>query len=123
MALQQVTSWQAKLIESYVKVLDDTTYEIDIRSRRFFYNNERPLLNSCLDSLADTRDDYTELIRRCDPLSESTKQSAEINEEDHGKAIFVFTVVTVIFMPLSFVTSYLGMVRIPVQCLFILVLR
>lgn len=50
-----------------------------------------------------------DLIRRCGPLSDRTKQMLEINEEDHGKAIMVFTVVTVIFLPLSFVTSYFGM--------------
>ncbi|KAF2706021.1 hypothetical protein K504DRAFT_460110 [Pleomassaria siparia CBS 279.74] len=108
-ALEQVNSWQTKLIDSYCRVLDDTTYQVDIPSRRTFFRYERLLLDSCLDNLGDMRDDYRELIRRCGPLSDSTKQSAEINEEDHGKAIFVFTVVTVIFMPLSFVTSYLGM--------------
>ncbi|KAJ5387319.1 Mg2+ transporter protein CorA-like/Zinc transport protein ZntB [Penicillium cosmopolitanum] len=33
----------------------------------------------------------------------------EARQEDHGKAISVFTIVTVIFLPLSFVTSFLGM--------------
>ena len=108
-ALEQVNVWQTKLIESYTRVLDDATYPTDIPSRRALFQYERLLLDSCIDNLDDTHDDYRELMRRCGPLSESTKQSAEINEEDHGKAIFVFTVVTVIFMPLSFVTSYLGM--------------
>src|SRR5436190_387388 len=30
-------------------------------------------------------------------------------QEDHGKATLVFTIVTIIFLPLSFVTGYLGM--------------
>jgi hypothetical protein len=92
-----------------MSVLDDATYPVDIPSRRALYPYERILLNSCLDNLALTREEYEDQIRRCGPLSTSTKQSAEINEEDHGKAILVFTVVTVIFLPLSFVTSYLGM--------------
>src|SRR5690242_16586760 len=70
---------------------------------------ERMLLSSITDSLALTDQEYRYLLTRCGPLSDSTKQSLEINEEDHGKAILVFTVVTVIFLPLSFVTSYLGM--------------
>ena len=32
-----------------------------------------------------------------------------IKAEDKNVAIFIFTVVTVVFLPLSFVTSYLGM--------------
>jgi Mg2+ and Co2+ transporter CorA len=30
-------------------------------------------------------------------------------QEDHGKAILVFTIVSTVFLPMSFVTSYLGM--------------
>jgi hypothetical protein len=66
-------------------------------------------MNTCLDSLSLVMEDYEDLIHRCGPLASRTKQSLEINEEDHGKAIMVFTVVTVIFLPLSFATSYFGM--------------
>ena len=96
-------------MRDYLCVLDDTTYPVDIPSRRALYPYERLVLNSCLENLNLTREEYQDQIRRCGTLSDTTKQSAEINEEDHGKAILVFTVVTVIFLPLSFVTSYLGM--------------
>lgn len=33
----------------------------------------------------------------------------EIQQENNGKAIIVFTIVTIIFSPLSWATSYLGM--------------
>lgn len=36
-------------------------------------------------------------------------------EEDRGKAIFVFTLVTVIFLPLSFVTSFMGMNTVDIR--------
>ncbi|KAF1937922.1 hypothetical protein EJ02DRAFT_514884 [Clathrospora elynae] len=107
--LIQVNTWQTNLVQNYTRVLDDTTYEKDIPPRRSMFPYERSLLTSCLDNLDLAREEYLELIRRCDPLSDRTKQSLEINEEDHGKAIMVFTIVTVIFLPLSFVTSYLGM--------------
>jgi hypothetical protein len=73
------------------------------------FPHERRLLTTSLDNLDLARQDYTDLLRRCGPLSDRTKQSLEINEEDHGKAIMVFTIVTVIFLPLSFVTSFFGM--------------
>ncbi|KAH7355753.1 hypothetical protein BKA66DRAFT_553488 [Pyrenochaeta sp. MPI-SDFR-AT-0127] len=113
--LSEVTTWQTKLIQNYLCVLDDKTYENDIPSRRALFPYERLLLQSCLENLQLTREEYAELLRRCGPLSESTKQSVEINEEDHGKAIMVFTVVTVIFLPLSFVTSYLGMNTVDIR--------
>ncbi|KAF3037262.1 hypothetical protein E8E12_007701 [Didymella heteroderae] len=108
-ALQEVNTQQSKLISNYMNVLDDTTYEGDIPSRRAIFPYERMLLESCQESLKMTDQEYRYLLARCGPLSDSTKQSLEINEEDHGKAIMVFTVVTVIFLPLSFVTSFLGM--------------
>lgn len=36
-------------------------------------------------------------------------QRVDIIQEDHGKAILVFTIVSTIFLPLSFVSSYMGM--------------
>ncbi len=38
-----------------------------------------------------------------------TRQSIEVRGEDNSKAIYVFTAVTVIFLPLSFVAGLLGM--------------
>ncbi|KAK4085052.1 uncharacterized protein Triagg1_42 [Trichoderma aggressivum f. europaeum] len=42
-------------------------------------------------------------------LEEQVKQDIEIMEEDHGKAIRVFTIVTLFFLPMSFVSSFMGM--------------
>jgi hypothetical protein len=108
-ALEQINFWQTNLIVSYNRVLSDRTYPNDDSSRRALYPVENMVLDSCLEHLADALADYREMNKRCGPISELTKQSSEINDEDHGKAILVFTVVTIIFLPLSFVTSYLGM--------------
>ncbi|KAI4203029.1 MAG: hypothetical protein LQ346_001876 [Caloplaca aetnensis] len=42
-------------------------------------------------------------------LAEQTIQLVDIKVEDQAKAVMVFTIVTVIFLPLSFVSSYFGM--------------
>ncbi|KAG9191011.1 hypothetical protein G6011_09099 [Alternaria panax] len=107
--LISVNTWQTNLVQNYLSVLDDSTYGTDMPFRRGMFPYERTLVDACLDHLSLAREDYLDLIRRCGPLSDRTKQIIEINEEDHGKAIMVFTVVTVIFLPLSFVTSYFGM--------------
>ncbi|PVI02967.1 hypothetical protein DM02DRAFT_521838 [Periconia macrospinosa] len=110
--LQIVIAWQTRQITNYIKVLDYLTYPTSsalLPSRRVMFPLEYSLLASCLESLDMMRADLIDQYLRGDPLSDTAKQSAEINEEDHGKAIFVFTVVTAIFLPLSFITSYLGM--------------
>lgn len=55
-----------------------------------------------LADLRDLRDNANTLVSR-------TIQLVNIRLEDHGKAILVFTVVTIIFLPLNFVTSFFGM--------------
>jgi hypothetical protein len=52
--------------------------------------------------LVDLRDNTNTLINR-------TIQLVNIRLEDHGKAILVFTIVTIIFLPLSFISSFFGM--------------
>ncbi|KAJ4359827.1 uncharacterized protein N0V89_000383 [Didymosphaeria variabile] len=52
--------------------------------------------------LCDLRDNSNTLINR-------TIQLVNIRLEDHGKAILVFTIITIIFLPLSFVSSFFGM--------------
>lgn len=52
--------------------------------------------------LCDLRDNANTLINR-------TIQLVNIRLEDHGKAILVFTIITIIFLPLSFVSSFFGM--------------
>jgi hypothetical protein len=113
--LAMINKWQMNVVHSYMRVLDDTTYEIDVPARRAMFPFERMLLQSCLENLALAREEYDDLIRRCGPLSDQTKQSLEIYEEDHGKAITAFTVVTVIFLPLSFVTSFFGMNTVDIR--------
>ena len=54
------------------------------------------------DDLCDLRENSNNLINR-------TIQLVNIRLEDHGKAILVFTIVTIIFLPLSFVSSFFGM--------------
>lgn len=55
-----------------------------------------------LADLHDLRDNSNNLVNR-------TIQLVNIRLEDHGKAILVFTIVTIVFLPLSFVSSFFGM--------------
>lgn len=53
--------------------------------------------------------DFCDLRENANNLLNRTIQLVNIRLEDHGKAIIVFTIVTVIFLPLSFVSSFFGM--------------
>jgi hypothetical protein len=51
------------------------------------------------------------------PTSSSARSysASTSSQEDHGKAILVFTIASVIFLPLSFVSSYLGMNTVDIR--------
>lgn len=62
-----------------------------------------------LDNLQREQTDLIDLQKNTDRLVTRTIQLVNIRLEDHGKAILVFTVVTIIFLPLNFVSSFFGM--------------
>lgn len=62
-----------------------------------------------LDNLQREYADLVDLRNNSNTLINRTIQLVNIRLEDHGKAILVFTIVTIIFLPLSFVSSFFGM--------------
>ena len=66
-------------------------------------------LSQLLENLQKEFIDLCDLRDNSDRLVNRTIQLVNIRLEDHGKAILVFTIVTIVFLPLSFVASYLGM--------------
>ncbi|KAL3467177.1 hypothetical protein BJX64DRAFT_283902 [Aspergillus heterothallicus] len=69
----------------------------------------RVVLQEIQSDLQERKDVFAELIKRANILERQIVQRVDIIQEDHGKAILVFTIVSTIFLPLSFVSSYLGM--------------
>lgn len=59
--------------------------------------------------------DLQELRDNANTLVNRTIQLVNIRLEDHGKAILIFTVVTIIFLPLNFVSSVFGMNTIDIR--------
>ncbi|PYH44552.1 uncharacterized protein BP01DRAFT_366387 [Aspergillus saccharolyticus JOP 1030-1] len=72
----------------------------------------RKLLKAMQASLQEKIYVLDELVKRAERLEQHSHQivqRVDIIQEDHGKATLIFTIVATIFLPLSFVTSYLGM--------------
>lgn len=57
----------------------------------------------------DNQEELAEIIEHAEDLRKQLIELVDFKNEDQGKAIFVFTIVTIVFLPLSFVTSYFGM--------------
>lgn len=67
------------------------------------------VIDRMLETIEQHIDDFDELQKQAETARYLAQQSISLKAESNNKAIIVFTVVTIIFLPLSFVTSYLGM--------------
>ncbi len=54
-------------------------------------------------------DDISKLRNEISKNAQALRHNIEVMEEGNSKAIFIFTLVTIIFLPLSFVASVFGM--------------
>lgn len=113
----QITAQQTEMITNLLEMFrsiaakphhEKTVTAMSPRGRMSFTKLLDPtaqLLNNLQRELTDLR----ELRDNTDRLVTRTIQLVNIRLEDHGKAILVFTVVTIIFLPLNFVSSFFGM--------------
>ncbi|KAI1762284.1 hypothetical protein GGR53DRAFT_424827 [Hypoxylon sp. FL1150] len=105
-----------KLVGSQIKALDRIAEVTEPKSTRGIRGNrlvQYQLECECRDALqaklCQTEFQVDQLQRKVNDLKSQVVQVLEVLEEDHGKAIRVFTIVTLFFLPMSFVTSFLGM--------------
>jgi hypothetical protein len=95
-----VNLWQQKSFDSLLKVLDPRSFDLPTRERVVMFPPESECLSEALTTLQSKAIELKALENRTQYLREQLKQSVEILEEDHGKAILVFTMITTIFLPL-----------------------
>lgn len=108
-ALVVVNAAQKTLLEKYLKLTSPQSFRKTTQTRMRLHSTEREFSRK-QQRILDTRDtQINDLADSSRYLKEQVKQTIEIVEEDHGKAIRVFTIVTLFFLPLSFVSSFMGM--------------
>ncbi|KAI1206728.1 uncharacterized protein F4807DRAFT_438038 [Annulohypoxylon truncatum] len=108
-ALHNVVLSQIQVLDNYKRLLSPTSFRVTDTSREGLFRIESRYIDSQIDKLQDQSMEIRVQRERMGFLKEQVKQTIEILEENHGKAIRVFTIVTVFFLPLSFVSSFFGM--------------
>lgn len=99
-AIKLVNEWQQDAYTGILHIFDPQSFSTALTSRVTMHPAERECLQVGLKSLQTKAVELAALELRTDKLREQLKQSVEILEEDHGKAILVFTMITTIFLPL-----------------------
>ncbi|KAF4966906.1 hypothetical protein FSARC_5470 [Fusarium sarcochroum] len=114
-AIRGVLEVQGRMVEAYRTILDPTflnTGTTDwayLNDRKVMYPLEKTHLDAQAQKLAEDNKTLEVLKQIAQATRHDMKQIIEVLEEGHGKAIRVFTFVTLFFLPLSFVTSFFGM--------------
>lgn len=106
---------QDRVLQEYSRVLAPSSFRLTSRSRQSLFTLEARLLHKSSLSIRKKIGQYLELKQQVDRQIGLTKMGIEILDDDHGKAILVFTIVTLVFLPLSFVTSFMGMNTVDIR--------
>lgn len=115
MAIHRTMTEQHNLYAYFGRVLNPLSFRNTSKTRTSMYELEMDLIDKCCFKSDQHLASLEQLIRRVQRLTDDTKTSVEINDDDHGKAILVFTIVTLVFLPLSFVASFLGMNTVDIR--------
>ncbi|KAK3368446.1 hypothetical protein B0H63DRAFT_76320 [Podospora didyma] len=114
--LKDLNTWQAETAACLGLVLNPETYHrrfledhAAVADRTKLFARESDLLTQLGRELSQDEEDVSELLALCSRMVQQVRELTEIMEDDQGRAVVVFTVVAVTFLPLSFVASYLSM--------------
>lgn len=102
--LQQIES-----TTSLLEVLKPESFPVTTTRRQRQYKLEETAANFIKKRLEEETKQLDILKSELARTEVENIRALDIQQDDHGKAILVFTIVTVIFLPLSFATSFLGM--------------
>ncbi|KAH6842266.1 hypothetical protein B0I37DRAFT_356367 [Chaetomium sp. MPI-CAGE-AT-0009] len=113
--LSDFFTWQGEAISSFDAILHPETYRSSSSSspssdRSKLYPMEHRLLQrSAGTRLARDSQGTQQMLEACGRMVAEVRELTAIMADDKGRALFIFTAVTVVFLPLSFVASYVSM--------------
>lgn len=107
--INDVLRQQIAVLTPFRESLDPETFKTPSIPRRMKFQYESKSIEKILKAIGESIIDCTELRERASRLAIQNVQLVETQLEDNGKAIIVFTVVTIFFLPPTFVTGFFGM--------------
>lgn len=113
--VQSISSQQQDLLRDYLCTLEPRSFRTTTLLRRAGFPVEHSFIETQLREGFQVRNRLIDIDSRLEDVSNHVSRMLEIQKENNGNAIIVFTIVTIIFLPLSWTTSYLGMNTVDVR--------
>lgn len=107
--VEEVLQQQERVLLSFCECLDPAAFKKPTTARRMRFEYEKKGIKRILTHIGEQLQHCTELRERAKVLSVQNVQLVETLADDNGRVIFVFTFITVLFLPLSFVAGFFGM--------------
>jgi len=107
--INDVLKQQQTVLSQYRFSLDPKSFKDPNIARNTKFGFESKAIDRLLRAMEGRLLDCAELRERVSRLAIQNVQLVETQQDENSKAILVFTVVTIIFLPPSFVTGFFGM--------------
>ena len=107
--VKNVLKEQDNVLSRLKASLDPKTFRTPSITRKLRYDFECKAIDKILTTIQDQMKNCDELIERAKSHAVQNVQLVETFQDDNSKAIFVFTMVTILFLPMSFVAGFFGM--------------
>ena len=100
---------QEKVLQGFRGHLEPSSFKRPSTARKLRFEFEKKGIERILTSIREQLRNCTELRDRARVLAIQNVHLVETLQDDNSRAIFIFTFITVIFLPLSFVAGFFGM--------------
>ena len=100
---------QHKVLTEFRTCLDPVEFKRPTIARRMRFRFEKSGIERVLARVVDQRRYCKELCDRARVLENQNVRLVETLADDNSRAIFIFTFITILFLPLSFVATFFGM--------------
>ena len=107
--VQTVMNQQTQVLQEFHFLLNPSNFNLASTARRLRYKFEKKAIDRILHTLEEQNKNCEELKGRAQSLAVQNVQLVETLQDDNSRAIFIFTFITVLFLPLSFISSFFGM--------------
>ena len=107
--VNDVLKQQIRVLVGLRKSLNPVMFKTPSIARKLRYNFECKGIDKIVTTIQEQLRYCEELHERAKLLSEQNVQLVETLQDNINKAIFIFTLVTIIFLPLGFIAGYFGM--------------